>query len=267
MPVIRNRTKPSSISRKNFLKALGAGALVPMLGRGQPGNSAPGIDEAPNVILIISDDHAPGELGILNPVLKTPNLDRIAHEGAIFNNSFVGNSICCPCRATVLTGKHSHLNGVLGHEPSSRWNGTQWVYPRELANAGYQTALIGKWHMIPNPTNNEFQYWDVLSGYGGQGSYYNPDFIGSSGPSKVIGYSSDIITDKALDWLKNRWLASVVLGAAAGPLSYWAGARLGALELIDPVPALLALAIGWALMTPLLLAIARRFDGVHTTNR
>ncbi len=71
----------------------------------------------------------------------------------------------------------------------------------------------------------------------------------------------------SLDWLKNRWLASVVLGAAAGPLSYWAGARLGALELIDPVPALLALAIGWALMTPLLLAIARRFDGVHTTNR
>ena len=166
---------------------------------------AKGAETKPNILFIYSDDHAQRLIGAYDGSLnKTPNLDRIAHEGAIFNNSFVGNSICCPCRATVLTGKHSHLNGVLGHEPSSRWNGTQWVYPRELANAGYQTALIGKWHMIPNPTNNEFQHWEVLSGYGGQGSYYNPDFIGSSGPSKVIGYSSDIITDKALDWLKQR---------------------------------------------------------------
>ena len=159
-------------------------------------------DARPNILFILTDDHAQRLIGAYDGSLnKTPNLDRIAHEGAIFTNSFVGNSICCPCRASILTGKHSSANGVLGN--NSPWNGNQWVYPRELGKAGYQTALIGKWHLIGNPTD-EYQHWEVLSGYGGQGSYYNADFISPKGTTKVIAYSSDIITDKSLDWLKNH---------------------------------------------------------------
>ena len=159
-------------------------------------------DSKPNILFIFSDDHALRLIGAYDgSINKTPNIDRIAHEGAIFNNAFVGNSICCPSRASFLTGKHSAANGVLGN--SSVWNTQQWSYPRELGKAGYQTALIGKWHIKGNPTD-EFQHWEILSGFGGQGSYYNPEFMTPSGPSKVEGYSTDIITDKALDWLKAR---------------------------------------------------------------
>jgi len=166
------------------------------------GVEARATDERPNILFIFSDDHAQRLIGAYDgSINKTPNLDRIAHEGAIFNNSFVGNSICCPSRASILTGKHSHANGVLGN--SSRWDSTQWSYPRELGRAGYQTALIGKWHMTGNPTD-EFKHWEILSGYGGQGSYYNPDYVSASGKSKVIGYEADITTDKALAWLKQR---------------------------------------------------------------
>ena len=157
-------------------------------------------DSKPNILFIFSDDHALRLIGAYDgSINKTPNIDRIAHEGAIFNNAFVGNSICCPSRASFLTGKHSAANGVLGN--SSVWNTQQWSYPRELGKAGYQTALIGKWHIKGNPTD-EFQHWEILSGFGGQGSYYNPEFMTPSGPSKVEGYSTDIITDKALDWLR-----------------------------------------------------------------
>ena len=156
----------------------------------------------PNILLLFSDDHALRAIGAYDGCLnKTPNLDRIAHEGAIFTHAFVGNSICCPSRASFLTGKHSTANGVLGN--SSKWNGKQWVYSRELGKAGYQTAVIGKWHLKGNPTD-EFQHWEVLSGSGGQGSYYNPEFISSAGPSKSEGYSTDIITDKAIAWMKQR---------------------------------------------------------------
>jgi N-acetylglucosamine-6-sulfatase len=156
----------------------------------------------PNILFVFSDDHALRTIGAYpDSINKTPNLDRLAHEGALFTSSFVGNSICCPSRASFLTGKHSAANGVLGN--SSTWNTKQWSYPRELGKAGYQTALIGKWHIKGNPTD-EFQSWEILSGYGGQGSYYNPEFVSAAGSSKVEGYSTDIITDKAIDWLKKR---------------------------------------------------------------
>jgi N-acetylglucosamine-6-sulfatase len=156
----------------------------------------------PNILFIFSDDHAERLIGAYDgSINKTPNIDRIAHEGALFTRSFNTNSICCPSRASILTGKHSHANGVLGN--SSRWNTRQWSYPRDLGKAGYQTALIGKWHIKGNPTD-EFQHWEILSGYGGQGSYYNPEFISLAGPSKVTGYEPDITTDKALEWLQKR---------------------------------------------------------------
>ncbi len=156
----------------------------------------------PNILFIFSDDHALRTIGAYEgSINQTPNLDRIADEGAIFNRSYNVNSICCPSRAAILTGKHSHANGIWGN--SSDWNGQQWVYPRELGRSGYQTGLIGKWHLKGDPTD-EFQSWEILHGKGGQGSYYNPEFLTADGVTKVEGYSTEIITEKSLDWLKNR---------------------------------------------------------------
>ena len=156
----------------------------------------------PNILFIFSDDHALRTIGTYpGSINKTPNLDRIAKEGAIFINSFNVNSICCPSRAAILTSKHSLANGVTGN--SSKWNGKQWVYTRELAKAGYQTGLIGKWHLKGNPSD-EFQSWEILSGKGGQGSYFNPTFLTAKGETKAIGHSTKIITDKAIHWLSKR---------------------------------------------------------------
>ena len=159
--------------------------------------------ERPNILFMFSDDHALRTIGVYeDSINQTPQLDRIAKEGAVFTRSFNVNSICCPSRAAIMTAKHSHANGVTGN--GARWDGSQWVYPRALAAAGYQTALVGKWHLNGGPTD-EFQYWEVLTGKGGQGSYFNPAFNGNkTGATKVEGHSTEIITNKALDWLKQR---------------------------------------------------------------
>jgi N-acetylglucosamine-6-sulfatase len=159
-------------------------------------------EDPPNILFIFSDDHANHAIGAYGSVInQTPNLDRLAKEGAIFLNSYCANSICQPSRASVLTGKHSHRNGVLGN--GSRWDARQVVFPRLLSAAGYQTALYGKWHLIPAPSN-EFETWEVLTGFGGQGSYYNPDFLTPDGLQQESGFSTDIITDKALHWLREQ---------------------------------------------------------------
>ena len=156
----------------------------------------------PNILFLFSDDHAIRTIGCYEgSINKTPNLDRIAREGALFTRSFNVNSICCPSRAAIMTGKHSHANGITGN--GSHWNGRQWVYMRALEQAGYQTSLIGKWHLHGNPTD-EFQHWEILAGKGGQGSYYNPKFLSAKGPTQVEGHSTEIITDKALAWLEQR---------------------------------------------------------------
>lgn len=160
--------------------------------------------ERPNILFIFSDDHANQAISAYNPTLgQTPNIDRIANEGAIFERAFVTNSICQPSRASVMTGKHSHKNGVLDN--TSRWNPNQVIFPKILEENGYDTALIGKWHMHPTPVN-EFGYSLVLNGAGGQGTYYNPEFIDQEGKTRVIeGYSTDLITDMSLDWLEESW--------------------------------------------------------------
>ena len=128
----------------------------------------------------------------------TPQLDRI-NEGAIFHNSFCANSICGPSRASILTGLHSHTNGFLDNN-NSRFDGSQTTFPKLIQKVGYQTAIIGKWHLVSNPTG--FDYWEILPG---QGSYYNPDLIQMDNKRKRYeGYCTDIITDRALDWLKNQ---------------------------------------------------------------
>ncbi len=151
----------------------------------------------PNIVFVFSDDHATQAIGAYgSQINETPNLDRIAQEGAVFRNSFCANSICGPSRACILTGKHSHVNGFLRN--GNRFDGTQTTFPKLLQDVGYQTAMIGKWHLSTDPTG--FDYWEVLPG---QGNYYNPDFVQMGGGRKrYTGYCTDIITELSLQWLK-----------------------------------------------------------------
>ncbi|MEM7010419.1 MAG: sulfatase [Verrucomicrobiota bacterium] len=158
--------------------------------------------ERPNIVFVFSDDHATQAIsaygGRLAEVAPTPNLDRIASEGMRFTRCMVTNSICGPSRATILTGKYSHKNGFYKNE-ATKFDGSQQTFPKLLQKAGYQTALIGKWHLASEPTG--FDHWEILPG---QGSYYNPDFITSEGKHRETGYCSELITDKALTWLKDQ---------------------------------------------------------------
>ncbi len=151
----------------------------------------------PNILFIFSDDHAIQSISAYGSQLnKTPNIDRIAEEGVIFHHATVTNSICAPSRATILTGKHSHANGKKTNIDT--FDVHQQIFPRLLQQVGYETALIGKWHLKSNPEG--FDYWDILPG---QGSYYNPDFISASGRRRVNGYNTDVVTNLSLEWLKN----------------------------------------------------------------
>jgi arylsulfatase A-like enzyme len=154
----------------------------------------------PNILFIMSDDHAYQAVSAygdkIGAVAPTPNIDRIAQSGMIFNRCLVTNSICGPSRATILTGKYSHLNGFPQND-ATKFNGAQQTFPKLLQQAGYQTAIIGKWHLNSDPTG--FDHWEILPG---QGVYYNPDFINTQGKHREQGYVTDIITDKSIAWLK-----------------------------------------------------------------
>ncbi len=171
--------------------------------------------QKPNIIFIMSDDHTTQAFGIygsrlagLNP---TPTLDKIATEGIIFDNCFVTNSICTPSRATILTGQYSQANGVLDLEGNLP---TQNQYlPQEMNALGYETAVIGKWHLKNQPN---FDYYNVLTQNGQQGSYFDPYLTDSDmhyvplygmpnyEGKQYMGHSSDVITDISIDWLKNK---------------------------------------------------------------
>jgi len=159
--------------------------------------------ERPNILFIFSDDHALNAIsaygGPLAGVAPTPHIDSLADEGAIFENSFCTNSICGPSRASILTGKHSHKNGFM-RNTGKGFDQSQWTFIKALKHAGYQSAVIGKWHLKTHPT--AFDYWEILPG---QGNYYNPVFIQMDGSKRRFeGYATDITTDKAIDWLENR---------------------------------------------------------------
>lgn len=155
----------------------------------------------PNILFIFSDDHAVNAIsaygGPFKDVAPTPGIDRLAKEGMISHRTYCANSICGPSRASILTGKHSHLNGFLDNN-SSHFNGHQQTFPQLLQGSGYQTAMIGKWHLHSHPIG--FDYWEVLPG---QGSYYNPDFIQMDGKMKRFqGHCNDVVTEKGITWLK-----------------------------------------------------------------
>ncbi len=189
-------------TRREFLRRIGvaaSGATFSLL------PSCAGIGQAigserkrPNIIYIMSDDHASHALSCYGSrINRTPNLDRLAKEGMLFNNCFCTNSICAPCRAVVLTGRYNHLNGVIDNRVE--FDGSQQTFPKLLQRAGYETAMVGKWHLKSAPTG--FDYWNVLIG---QGPYYNPPMIENDNKVKYTGYTTDIITDLALKWLKER---------------------------------------------------------------
>jgi arylsulfatase A-like enzyme len=190
-------------TRRDFLRTLavlgGSGAAFATLpvqtAFGQPDESG---KTRPNILFIMTDDHAAGAMSCYGSrINKTPNLDRIAKEGMRFENCFCTNGICAPSRAVILTGKYSHINGVTDND--LKFDGTQQTFPKLLQKAGYQTALVGKWHLKSDPTG--FDYWNILPG---QGVYYNPTMIEMGKRRQYTGYVTDIITDHALSWLKSR---------------------------------------------------------------
>ncbi|SEB48752.1 Arylsulfatase A [Maribacter dokdonensis] len=155
--------------------------------------------QKPNIVFIMADDHAIQAISAYgHPISKlanTPNIDRIAENGAIFQNSFVTNSICGPSRAVILTGKHSHINGF--RQNGDHFNGSQPTLPKMLQQSGYNTAVFGKWHLHGYPEG--FDHWKIIVD---QGNYYNPDFIEHGDTTRIEGYATDIITNDALQWLQ-----------------------------------------------------------------
>jgi arylsulfatase A-like enzyme len=157
----------------------------------------------PNILFIFSDDHGYQAVGAYGHGLnKTPNIDRLANEGVRFDRCLTTYSLCGPSRACVLTGKYAHLNGFYNNY-NCKFDGSQVTMPKLLQAAGYETALVGKWHLESNPTG--FNFWDILVG---QGIYYNPPTILNGKRVKHTGYVTDILTDTALDWIKNKHDAS-----------------------------------------------------------
>lgn len=158
-------------------------------------------NKQPNILVIVSDDHAYQTISAYGSKLtKTPGIDRLAKEGALFTNAYVTNSLCGPARATLLTGKYSHINGFKDNDHST-FDFNQDLFVKRLQTAGYQTAWVGKMHLGEN-TPQGLDYYEILPG---QGEYYNPDFITIGGKkSRHEGYVTNIITELSENWLSNR---------------------------------------------------------------
>ena len=190
------KSKPT---RRDVLRGLGEVGLASLAGMVGCGTSAGGgRGGRPNILFIMADDHAAHALSCYGSRLnRTPNLDRIAADGVRLANCFCTNSICAPSRAAILTGAYSHVNGV--HNNREEFDGSQPTFPQVLRDAGYHTGVVGKWHLKSAPVG--FDYWKVLPG---QGAYHDPEFIEMGERTKHTGYVTDIITDMALEFMRNR---------------------------------------------------------------
>ncbi len=160
----------------------------------------------PNILFIITDDHAVQALGSheADSPIPLPGFRRLADEGMVFDRAYCANSLCGPSRACMLTGRHSHRNGFTHNDGGPAFDGSQPTYPKMLQQAGYQTGIIGKWHLHSNPTG--FDTWEIFPG---QGSYWNPTFLseGTDGRAKAHhekGYVTDLLTQKAMEWIDKR---------------------------------------------------------------
>jgi arylsulfatase A-like enzyme len=183
-------------TRREFLKGVGLGAAAIAMPKWLFAGRRP--DTRPNILFIMSDDHAAHALSCYGSrINETPNLDRIARGGMRFTNCFCTNSLCAPSRAVILTGKYGHINGIIDNVKA--FDNTQLTFPKLLRSAGYQTAVVGKWHLKCDPTG--FDYWNILPGHG---AYHNPDMIEMGKQVKHNGYATDIITDESLRWLQSR---------------------------------------------------------------
>lgn len=190
-------------------------AVLPMIGCSSSSsatNTAGKAKKPMNILYIMSDDHTSNAIGVygsrlasLNP---TPNIDRMASEGMVFDNCYCSNSISTPSRATIMTGQYSHTSGILTLD--EKITEDQQYLVKEMKKLGYQTAMVGKWHLGCEPS--EFDYYNIFTMHGQQGSYFDPVLASSditdkafpNNTEKHIGYCSDIVTDMSLDWLENR---------------------------------------------------------------
>ncbi len=155
----------------------------------------------PNIIFMMTDDHTTQAMSCYGgKLIQTPNMDRIAAEGIRMDRCFAVNALSGPSRACILTGKFSHINGFTDN--ASTFDGNQQTFPKLLQQAGYETAIIGKWHLKSRPQG--FDYWCILSGQHEQGDYYNPDFIENGQPIREEGYVTDVVTDKTIAYLDKR---------------------------------------------------------------
>jgi len=175
-----------------------AACALPLAAAGLSACSDAVEQERPNIIFIMTDDHTTQAMSCYGGnLIETPNMDRIADEGMRFDNCYATNALSGPSRACILTGKFSHKNGFTDN--TSKFDGTQLTFPKVMRENGYATGVVGKWHLISEPQG--FDHWSILLGQGEQGNYYRPVFHENGTVVKDDGYVTDVITDKAIEFI------------------------------------------------------------------